>query len=222
MMATFIQSASPVTDTQINSERSSQATGGFVTSASLLQRACGQDADAWKRLIHLYGPLVLHWCRQSGFASQDSDDICQDVFLAVVNQLDQFRHDRPGDTFRGWLRVIAQRRIADHFRRRADRPQAEGGTTALVRLYAATDPLADDPDAESEEISVTHRALELIRAEFEPKTWTAFRLTALEAKTPADVATELNMTTPAIRMAKSRVLSRLRQELAGLVSLDLA
>lgn len=114
--------------------------------------------------------------------------------------------------------MIAQRRVADHFRRITNRPQAEGGTTAFQRLNNAPDLLADDADAESEEASVSHRALDLIRSEFEPRTWTAFWRTAVEAATPADVSTELGMTTSAIRMAKSRVLSRLRQELDGLVT----
>lgn len=81
-----------------------------------------------------------------------------------------------------------------------------------------SDLLADDEDTESEEASVSHRVLDLIRSEFEPRTWKAFWRTAVEAATPADVSTELGMTTSAIRIAKSRVLSRLRQELDGLVT----
>ena len=196
------------------------ATGGFATSPSLLERARGSDADAWKKIVHLYGPLVAHWCQLASISREDADDVVQDVFLSVAKQLGQFRYDRPKDTFRGWLRVIAQRRIADHFRHRSDRPLAEGGTTAFQRLNNAPGPFADDTDAKSEEASVSHRALELIRSEFEPRTWTAFWRTAVDAATPADVAVELNMTAAAIRMAKSRVLGRLRKELDGLVSLS--
>ncbi len=197
---------------------SAVATGAFATSPSLLERARGKDADAWKRIVHLYGPLVDHWCRQASLSRDDCDDVVQDIFLSVAKQLTQFRHDRPNDTFRGWLRVIAQRRIADHFRRVADRPQAEGGTTALRLINQTPDPLAADHDAESEETDITHRALELVRHEFEPKTWTAFWRTAINSALPADVALELNMSPSAIRMAKSRVLNRLRQELDGLIA----
>ncbi len=179
-------------------------------------RACRKDAEAWRRIVHLYAPLVDHWCRQAALSNDDTDDVVQDIFLSVAKQLDQFRYDRPKDTFRGWLRVIAQRRIADHFRRVSDRPVAAGGTTAFRQINESPDPFVDDPDAESEEASVTQRALELIRSDFEPKTWLAFRRTAIEGKAPADISNELQMSPSAIRMAKSRVLNRLRQELDGL------
>jgi RNA polymerase sigma-70 factor (ECF subfamily) len=142
----------------------------------------------------------------------------QDIFLSVAQQLTQFRYDRPQHTFRGWLRVIAQRRISDYFRRTSNRPLAEGGTTAFRFINQYPDPLADDPDAESEEADLSHRALELIRSDFEPKTWAAFHRTAIDAASPAEVAEELSMAPAAVRMAKSRVLSRLRQELAGIVA----
>ncbi len=190
------------------------------TSPSLLQRARGNDSDAWKRIVQLYGPLVDRWCQLASIESHDVDDVVQDIFLSVSKQLGQFRYDRPQDSFRGWLRVIAQRRIADFYRRHADRPAAAGGTTAYRRLKDSPDPLGDDSDAESEEAAVTQRALELIRSEFEPRTWQAFWRTAIEAALPADICAELNMTQSAIRMAKSRVLRRLRDELAGLVSLN--
>lgn len=197
-------------------DKSVPATGAFATSPSLLERARGNDADAWKRIVHLYGPLVDHWCRRASLSRDDSDEVVQDIFLSVTKQLTQFRRDRPNDTFRGWLRVIAQRRIADYFRGIADQPLATGGTTAFRRINESPDPFVDDPDAESEEASVTQRALEFIRPEFEPRTWLAFRRTAIEGKTPADIAVELQMSPSAIRMAKSRVLNRLRQELDGL------
>lgn len=186
------------------------------TSPSLLMRACRKDAEAWRRIVQLYTPLVEHWCFQASLSKHDVDDVIQDVFLSVAKQLDKFRYDRPTDTFRGWLRVIVQRRVSDHFRRVSNRPVAAGGTTVLRRMHEHPDPFADDPDAESEEAGVAHRALDFIRPEFEPQTWEAFRLTAIEGKTPAEIGPALGMTSAAIRMAKSRVLSRLRRELDGL------
>ena len=58
------------------------------------------------------------------------------------------------------------------------------------------------------------RALELIRGEFEERTWHAFWLTAVEDHPTGEVALELVMTPGAVRVAKSRVLRRLREELS--------
>jgi RNA polymerase sigma-70 factor (ECF subfamily) len=60
------------------------------------------------------------------------------------------------------------------------------------------------------------RAIELIRAEFEDRTWRAFWLTAVEGRMAAEVGVELGMAKGAVRQAKYRVLRRLREELDGL------
>ena len=61
------------------------------------------------------------------------------------------------------------------------------------------------------------RALDLIRGEFEERTWAAFWRTAVEGRAAKDVAAELTMSPGAVRVAKSRVLHRLRQELGDLM-----
>ena len=57
------------------------------------------------------------------------------------------------------------------------------------------------------------RALDLIKNEFEERTWRAFWLTAVGDRVPNEVALELGMSAGAVRVAKSRVLRRLREEL---------
>jgi RNA polymerase sigma-70 factor (ECF subfamily) len=49
--------------------------------------------------------------------------------------------------------------------------------------------------------------------EFEERTWQAFWRTAVDGRSAADVGAELGMTPGAVRVAKSRVLHRLREEL---------
>ena len=63
---------------------------------------------------------------------------------------------------------------------------------------------------------LSRRAAELVQAEFEPRTWAAWWKTAVEGRQAADVADEMGMSLAAVYKAKSRVLLRLRQELAGL------
>ena len=54
-----------------------------VTSVSLLQRAKVQDQLAWAKLVALYQPLVLHWCRRGGAEGAEGQDVAQEVFLAA-------------------------------------------------------------------------------------------------------------------------------------------
>jgi RNA polymerase sigma-70 factor (ECF subfamily) len=74
---------------------------GAETPLSLLERARRHDPAAWERLVALYRPLVLFWCRRGGMQGADAEDIGQEVFAAAAAGLDHFHHDQPGDTFRG-------------------------------------------------------------------------------------------------------------------------
>lgn len=186
------------------------------TSLTLLERIRNRDEDAWRRLLHLYAPLVDRWCVHQGVRAGDLDDLRQEIFQSVAADLTRFRRDRPGDTFRGWLRVIARHRICDYFRRRRDQAEAQGGTDAQIRLqHVADQELPEDSENDLGDLYV--RALELVQSEFEPQSWTAFWRCALDGHSPADVAADLGMTPAAIRKAKSRVLRRLRQEVGDLV-----
>src|SRR6187402_2696491 len=100
---------------------------GQITSLSLLERARTNDPDAWSRITNLYRPLVRFWCRQAHCPDADVEDVIQEVFSAVASGLGAFRHDRPGDSFRGWLRGIARNQVLVYFRRNQGRPRQEGG-----------------------------------------------------------------------------------------------
>lgn len=186
------------------------------TSRSMLAGARSSDPSAWTRLVTLYRPLVTAWCVRRGVAPQDVSDVVQDVFAAIAGNLDQFRKERPEDTFRGWLATIAKNKVHDYFRRRGGQPIAAGGTEAWQRMaqVCAEPSETTDDEADAEEFgAVLQLALESICAEFHERTWQAFWRTVIEGRSTADVAAELGMQPGGVRVAKSRVLSRLRQEL---------
>ncbi len=192
---------------------------GPVTSLSLLRRARDNEPDAWSRLVHLYRPLVLYWCGRGGVRGGDADDVAQEVLHAASASIGKFRREQPGDSFRGWLRGITRNCILLYFRRSRDRPLAVGGSDALLRLQEIPQPLSDlDEDPPEEVRSLYHRALELVRSEFEDRTWSAFWLTAVEGRSPVAVAPELGVTPAAVRQSKSRVLRRLKQEVGDLIT----
>ncbi len=183
------------------------------TSTSLLHRALAREPDAWGRIVNLYSPLVRHWCRQAGVGDQDIPDVSQDVFAAVSSSLGSFRTDRPGTTFRAWMRGVARHKLQEHMRHRGE--PAIGGTTARKRIEqvaARSDgvELSESPD---DLASLCQRALGLVRHEFEDRTWRAFWRVTVEGHTTADVAAEMGITPSAIRQAKSRVLRRLKEEM---------
>jgi len=178
------------------------------------------DAGAWDRLVHLYAPLVFWWCRRWELREEDSADVFQEVFLAVATHIAGFRKDQPGGTFRGWLRTITRNKILDHFRRLGREPEAAGGTDANVWLEHLPAPLTAEEESVADdkaELALFYRGLDAIRGEFEDRTWQAFWRTTVDNRVPKDVGAELGMSPGAVRVAKSRVLHRLREELGDLL-----
>jgi RNA polymerase sigma-70 factor (ECF subfamily) len=188
------------------------------TSLSLLQRIRNGDASGWQRVVELYSPLIYHWCRRWGVAGPDADDVLQEVFQAASQGIADFRRERPGDTFRGWLRAIARHKILSYWRGRSRQPDAAGGSEAWKRLEEAPEPdEASEDAADGEQTSALfHRALGFLRGEFSERTWQAFWRATVDGLPAPAVAEELGMTANAVRMAKSRVLHRLREELGDL------
>ena len=188
-----------------------------VTSLSLLDRARHHDEPSWQRLVTLYGPLVEHWCRRGGAGPEDAADLAQEVFLAVSQGLERFERRGPG-SFRAWVRGITRHKLLDCYRRAERQAAAAGGSTALERLLDIPDPQPGSDEDADEMTGLYRRALDLILGEFEERTWQAFWLTAVEGREAPAAAAELGMSPVAVRIAKSRVLARLRDEAEELIN----
>ncbi len=150
----------------------------------------------------------------------DAQDVVQEVFGAVAGGINGFRKDRASDTFRGWLWTIAKNKAKDHFSRQSRRPQAVGGTDLQTRLADIPDRCPDeatDSQTSDEKTNLVHRAINVIRADFQERTWRAFLRTAVDGVEATKVAEELKMTPRAVRQAKHRVLQRLREEFCDLL-----
>jgi RNA polymerase sigma-70 factor (ECF subfamily) len=190
------------------------------TSASLLERLRdGADSESWDRLVSLYTPLIRGWLARHGLPRQDADDVTQNVLAVLVRRLPDFERQPRAGAFRRWLRTITVNCLRDFWRAEKHRPRAGLGDEVNDLLEQLADPesgLSRQWDQEHDR-HVTNQLLEQIRHRFEPTTWEAFRRVALLGQAPADVAAELGVTVNAVFISRSRVLSRLREEGAGLI-----
>jgi RNA polymerase sigma-70 factor (ECF subfamily) len=181
------------------------------TPASLLERLRQPgEQQAWGRFVDLYTPLLYYWARRLGLPSAAAADLVQEVFVVLVRKLPEFRYD-PHKSFRNWLRTITHNKWREHRRRR-------GPALAVAAGRLEDLPDQDDTGAFEEAEYRRHlvgRALELVQPEFPDTTWAAFREYVVCGKSAAEVAAALNISPGTVYAAKSRVLSRLRQEIDG-------
>jgi RNA polymerase sigma-70 factor (ECF subfamily) len=184
-----------------------------TTSATLLERLRGpMDPAAWDRFVRLYAPLLHAWAARVCKGEQEADDLVQEVFTVLVRKLPEFRRD-PAKSFRGWLLTIVMNKRRDWARRRklATVPLDDAASAALT----AND-LAVFEDREYRQ-HLVNRALELMRAEFQPAHWQACWEHVANGKTAAQVAAESGTSVATVYAATSRVMRRLREALGGLL-----
>lgn len=184
------------------------------TSLNLLSRLRDGDPESWRRMNHIYRPLMRAWLRPRGLQHADIDDLTQAALAVVLRRLSEFRHNGRAGAFRTWLRGIVTNVLRDHLRAADRRPAGD------ERLLADV----EDPDSElhrrwdaDHDRVVLSGLMELVRPEFLPAGWDAFRRTVLGGQNTALVAAELGLTPNAVRIARSRVLARLREEAEGFV-----
>jgi RNA polymerase sigma-70 factor (ECF subfamily) len=189
------------------------------TSVSLLGRLAGAPTDDdWRRLLDLYQPLLRAWMARAGVPPSDADDLTQEVLLVVFREVGGFERRGRG-AFRAWLRTILAHRVRDYFRGQKYRPTATGDSDFLRRLDELESPesaLSRLWDRDHDE-HVAASLLRRVQGDFAPATWEAFRRHALEGEPARQVAEALGLSLNSVLLAKSRVLKRVRQELAGLI-----
>ncbi|TWU05151.1 RNA polymerase sigma factor SigD [Symmachiella macrocystis] len=191
------------------------------TRSSLLNKARANDEDAWQRLTQLYGPLIRCWCRRRGLRDEAIDDVVQEVLLSVTGALGRFRRGASRGSFRAWLRRITENKIRDHFRRCQHQPNAPGGSANIAQqLNIPAEPISNETGSNSltGSSSEVMAALDSIRETISERTWRAFVLVTFRDFSPVEAATELNMTSNAVRLANGRVRNRLRSLVSDLPS----
>lgn len=182
------------------------------TNASLLQRLHRpEEKEAWPRFVQLYTPLLFHWARKLGLQDPDARDLIQEVFVRLVKKLPTFQY-QAGKSFRAWLHTVLLNKWRDNLRRQAP---AIGGNENLDQHPDSLNP--DEPAEEEYRRHLVAQALHLMKVEFPQKLWQACWEHVVNGKPAAQVAQELGIAEGTVYVAKSRVLHRLREELAGLL-----
>jgi RNA polymerase sigma-70 factor (ECF subfamily) len=142
---------------------------GSDAEADLLARCRRGEPGAWDDLFDRHYAAAGRFVFQLGhdFSREDVEEICQEVFLSVIQNLDSFRG---GSQFQTWLFRIAANKARD-YRERRNAAKRGGGQTPLS--LQAEDPesgLTLDPPGpapapdvmlmNAEQFSLVHRALD--------------------------------------------------------------
>jgi RNA polymerase sigma factor (sigma-70 family) len=188
------------------------------TSPSLLGRLCQDPTDqaAWAEFVDRYGRKIYGWSRQWNLQDADAQDVTQAVLVRLAQRMPTFAYDR-NRSFRGWLRTLTQHALADFAKSRARAAREGGGgeLEAVLESLEARETLLAVLEEEFDQ-EILDQATARVRLRVEPRTWEAFRLTAVEGLPGAEAGQRLQMRVAAVFKAKSRVQKLLQEAIAEL------
>jgi len=168
----------------------------------LVTRAKTGDQRAWDALVERYAPLVWSICRRYRLGHADTEDVSQNVWLRLVDQLDNLRHPA---AVAGWLATTTQHECS-RVLRAAKRP-------ALVQL-PSTDNIPDgrDPIAEDELlIAERHAALREAFDDLPPRCQRLLALLTQDPPVPyAQISATLGIPIGSIGPRRRRCLDKMR------------
>jgi len=86
--------------------------------------------------VLVYMPLLKFWMRKKNVPSSAEDDVLQEALQSVFAGIGNFERDAAKGKFRGWLRTLVERRVADYFR---SLPRGQGISQELLDAVEAPD-----------------------------------------------------------------------------------
>jgi RNA polymerase sigma factor (sigma-70 family) len=184
------------------------------TNVSLILRLPRNvDSGDWMEFSDIYQPLIYRFGRRRGLTEQDAQDLVQRVMMAVVKSIDRWRPDPNLPKFRNWLFTIARNQLINLVN--AHKPDAaSGGSDHMNRLHQTVDrrTLVESENDYHREVLLWAAAR--VRAQIHEQTWSAFWKTSVEGMECDVVARQLKMSLGGVYAARSRVMSRLKVEVA--------
>ena len=142
---------------------------GSNAEADLLARCRRGEAGAWDELFDRHYTAAGRFVFQLGhdFTREDVEEICQEVFLAVIRNLDSFHG---GSQFQTWLFRIAANKARDYRERRNAAKRGGGQTPVSLQAEDPESGLTLDPPGSTpapdallmnaEQAALVHQALD--------------------------------------------------------------
>lgn len=189
----------------------------LATRVTLLQQAqSGIEHPAWDEIVGYYHPFITRILCAMGFRDADLEDVRQVVFLKLWKGLTNYQHQPERARFRTWLSRLVRNAAADWTRENSRRSERSIDLPIeATSLHPAT-PSEVEQYIESEwQKHIVDLAVNRLRSVFSINAFEIF-IRSLRGETTEQIAKELGLRKESVYVLRTRVKSRLTQELIQL------
>ncbi|MDD3587185.1 MAG: sigma-70 family RNA polymerase sigma factor [Thermoguttaceae bacterium] len=184
------------------------------TSTSMIFGLQNGDNESWDRFVHLYSPLISHWCKKPGGVLQrfDCEDILQNVLLKVNSAIKDFDVHREKRSLRAWLRVITRNTVTDYLKKKYQHFETNQILDDSSPFVGVTTAEQEQSEESYERSLLLHQVLDIIRSQVSDIHWEILNLFINAEKTSGEIAEIVNMKPDSVRKVKNRLIKRIRAE----------
>lgn len=197
---------------------------GFIpTRESLLSRLKDwNDEDGWSEFFKVYRQLIFSTAIKSGLREDEAEEVVQETVLSVAKTIKEFKYDPKKCRFKNWLGHLAQKRIADCFRKRARELPIHDPHSSSSQKTAAIDRVPDTEanlgaiwDEEWRQ-KLFETAVERVKTEVSAEQYQMFDFYVLKKMPVKKVARDLGTSLGQVYLAKHRVSRLIKKEIKSL------
>ena len=194
------------------------------TRKSLIARLDNwEDQRTWDEFYQTYWRLIYSVAIKAGLRPDEAFDCVQETILSIAKQSKKKLYDPEQGSFKTWLMNMTRWRINDQFRKRKKDTAMAGGDWDNDRKTAVIDRV-EDPNGDllsrlwdvEWKKNVADAALARVKAQVSPKQYQIFDYYVVKQWDAKKVQDHLNVSMAQVYLAKHRVGSVLKKELAKL------
>lgn len=206
----------------MQSARQISAGDEFIpTRLSLLSRLKRwDDQESWRDFFDTYWKFLYCVAIKAGLSDEDARDVVQETVVAVAKGLREGRFKAAeGSSFKAWLKLIVQRRVASHLRRRqlpfagaAPDGDDTSRTPVVERIPVPDVSVVGEVWDEEWARNLADAAIERVKRRVGAKQFQMFDLYVIKDWPVREVAKTLHVHIAQVYLAKHRVTSLIKQE----------
>jgi RNA polymerase sigma factor (sigma-70 family) len=193
------------------------------TRHSLLHRLRRwDDQDSWKDFFDTYWKFIYSVATNAGLSDAEAQDVVQETVISVAKTMPGFRYEPKVCSFKGWLRHITAKRVADQFRKR----QREAPANSLISVQTSNngemdlaDPagLALDAVWDDEwERNMIEAALQKLELQVNARQYQIFYLHVIQRMPAREVGAAVGVTAAQVYLVKHRLSRLFKKAVTGL------